>query len=603
MTNLNGLFYIVTKKILHSLSRLSGLVCCLLLYSLTAAQTNITQPCARSIVGLGQDSITWSATPCANFEGYIIYASDDTNSPLLPIDTINNVAQLGYIYPNTGEIPRYYRIAMLCGGSIAVSSIIVSNQRPITPNIRSVSIVNNVPILSWYQSPSPEVIGYQIYKENPYGSGNFFPYPNNQIQTGLSFTDVNSPDLLVRYALVAKSPCSEGLLGDGGPVDYSTGPHTSIFLEADIDPCTRVVSMNWNAYENWAEGVTAYEIWMGINGATPTVVGTTTNTSFSFMGAQDNDVLNFWVRALEKNQSNSALSNRINMSAAVNREMDFLQLTGISVEPTSQGLEISWRWDLDTDFANAVLQRKAETGVWENRLNISSQSTLDNDFLDTEVNTSENRYFYRLIATDACGNKDTSNVGASILLQGEAQDGFINHLYWTPLYFEYGTTHYYDFYKLIGGVENRIDNLSPTDSLYDDKANIRIEAEANSCYYLMAESRLQFPNGTVKFMFSRSNTVCLEQQAVLFFPNAFAPDGKNDRFRPLVAYGQTLQSYNLEIYNRYGQLLFKTADANAYWDGIFQGEAMPQGVYAYIARYTLADGRNEIQKGTVMLLR
>ena len=578
------------------------LVLGLFVQTLSNAQFSITQPCARSIVGLAQDSITWSATSCPNFSGYIIYASADTNSPLVPVDTILNVAQLGYIYPNSLEVPRFYRIGMLCGGSLNTVSIIVSNQQPITPNIRSVSIVNNVPVLSWYPSPSPEVIGYQVYKESPYGSGgNFlrYPDPSNQVLVnGLSFTDVNSTDLLVRYAIVAVSPCSQGILGDGLLSDYTTGPHTSMIVEATIDACTRRVSMSWNAYENWAEGVQEYEIWMSINGATAAVVGTTTNTSFDFTGAQDNDALEFWVRALEKNQSNAALSNRVNMVAAVNREMDFLQLTKVTVEPTSLGVELGWRWDTDTDFASAILQRRSNDSDWETRITISTQVAIDNGFLDTEVNTSEKQYFYRIIATDACGNKDTSNVAATILLKGEAQDAFINHLYWDPLYFEFGRTNYYDLYKSVNAIENRIGSLAPEDSTYDDKANIRVEAEANSCYYLIAESRLQFPNGTVKFAFSRSNTVCLEQQAVLFFP-----DGKNNKFKPLVAYGQTLESYSLEIYNRYGERLFSTTDETAAWDGSYKGEGLPQGVYVFIAHYTLGDGKKEVVKGSLMLLR
>lgn len=72
-------------------------------------------------------------------------------------------------------------------------------------------------------SPSPEVIGYQIYKESPYGSNNYFPYPTaNSITNGTSFTDASAVDLLARYAIIAVSPCNKSLLGLGDAVDGTT---------------------------------------------------------------------------------------------------------------------------------------------------------------------------------------------------------------------------------------------------------------------------------------------------------------------------------------------------------------------------------------------
>ena len=40
---------------------------------------SFSNPCARILVGGGQDSVTWVAQPCANFGGYVIYATADIN--------------------------------------------------------------------------------------------------------------------------------------------------------------------------------------------------------------------------------------------------------------------------------------------------------------------------------------------------------------------------------------------------------------------------------------------------------------------------------------------------------------------------------------------
>lgn len=69
-----------------------------------------------------------------------------------------------------------------------------------------------------------------------------------------------------------------------------------------------------------------------------------------------------------------------------------------------------------------------------------------------------------------------------------------------------------------------------------------------------------------------------------FLPSAFSPngDGLNDLFRPtLVNYEQ----FEMEIYNRWGELLFKSTDASIGWDGTYKGEVVPNGVYTYYMIY------------------
>jgi gliding motility-associated-like protein len=562
-------------------------------------------PCARILSGIGQDSITWTATPCGNFEGYIVYASADTLSPLLPIDTLSNPLQTGYRNANSGELIRYYRIAMLCGGTIVTTSAIVSNSRPITPNLRSVSIVGNSPVLSWYASPSPNVIGYQVYKENPYNSGNFFPYPsNNQIVNGLSFADVGSSSLLVRYAIVALSACNAGLLGEGNALDGTTGPHSSMFLEAKIDSCTRNISLAWNAYENWADDVDFYIVKLSRNGGPAQALDSVTNTSFVYTNAQNGDLLEFWIEAKEKNQSNNAISNRAQISVNVNRPMDYLYLTAVTIDAATQKPQLSWRWDIDTDFGSASIERRSDTtAAWENISVINTIATEANTFIDASADAASLRYFYRISATDACGTTTISNSGATILLQGDVKEGFINQLNWTSLYFDNAVPNEYDIHKLVNSTNTRIATVSDTDSTYNDRVNVNIEAESNSCYYIVAEGIISLPGNPPRYLFSRSNTVCLQQNAILWFPNAIAPDGENREFRPVAGFGSTLQSYSLQVYDRYGAIVFETNDVSTPWTGTKGGQALPQGVYAYIARYTQADGKLGLQKGTVLLLR
>lgn len=564
----------------------------------------IQNPCARILSGLGQDSITWDATPCANFSGYVIFASQDSLSPLLAVDTVTNPIQNGYIFANPGETARFYRIGIICGSTVSLS-IIVRNIRPVTPDIRSVNIVNNIPVLSWYPSSSPEVSGYQVYKENPYGSGNFFPYPaNNQIVTSTSFVDVSASDLLVRYAIVAVSPCNSGLLGEGNALDGTTGPHSSIIVTSKIDTCTRRITLDWNPYENWREGVDFYIIHLRRNNGQDQPLDTLSNTTFVFEDALNGDVLEFWIEAKEKNQSNTAVSNKLRMVINVNRPMDFLYLTNITIDAATQKPIISWNWDTDSDFGFATLyRRKDTTGVWNAIQSINSIGSSNNSISDLTAAADSNRYYYKIIATDNCGTEISSNIGSTILLGGNTREGFINRLNWTDFDFELASLDAYKIHKVVNLIDQNLASLPENQNIFFDEIDISKQAEANSCYYIVAEAGLSIQGAASRLLESSSNIICLEHQAILWYPNAFIPDGKNNVFKPAVALSNTISSYSLQIYDRNGGRIFESTDVQTGWDGKKGGELLSQGIYAYIVRFTLSDGSQHSQDGTVMLIR
>ena len=92
-----------------------------------------------------------------------------------------------------------------------------------------------------------------------------------------------------------------------------------------------------------------------------------------------------------------------------------------------------------------------------------------------------------------------------------------------------------------------------------------------------------------------------------WLPNAFSPDnnGKNDIFRP-VTQRNTLDPYQLLIYDRWGQLIFKSSDPNEGWDGTYKGQPCQAGSYSYFLQYRVAEiNSSEIAtlRGMVSLIR
>ena len=86
-----------------------------------------------------------------------------------------------------------------------------------------------------------------------------------------------------------------------------------------------------------------------------------------------------------------------------------------------------------------------------------------------------------------------------------------------------------------------------------------------------------------------SDTVCADNCPVYNLPNVFTPnnDGVNDFFRPFGDY-KYIESVEMEIFNRWGNLIFKTNNPDILWDGTNQKSKLPcsDGVYYYICKYT-----------------
>lgn len=83
----------------------------------------------------------------------------------------------------------------------------------------------------------------------------------------------------------------------------------------------------------------------------------------------------------------------------------------------------------------------------------------------------------------------------------------------------------------------------------------------------------------------KSNTVCVDVCLNYELPNTFTPnsDKINDRFIPIKV-DATIEKVNMQIFNRWGQLIFETEDPMINWNGkdMKSNKLVPSGVYYYI---------------------
>ena len=87
-----------------------------------------------------------------------------------------------------------------------------------------------------------------------------------------------------------------------------------------------------------------------------------------------------------------------------------------------------------------------------------------------------------------------------------------------------------------------------------------------------------------------------------FIPNSFTPnsDGLNDTFTVIASY---IASYEIVIYNRWGEQIFKSNDIRSGWDGTYKGECSPPGVYYYHINTKSFKGKNKRMYGNLHLVR
>lgn len=88
-------------------------------------------------------------------------------------------------------------------------------------------------------------------------------------------------------------------------------------------------------------------------------------------------------------------------------------------------------------------------------------------------------------------------------------------------------------------------------------------------------------------------------------PNAFSPngDGLNDDFKPVT---DCSLPFSMQVYNKWGAIIFSSEDVTVGWDGRFEGQEAPSGNYSYIIFYTVTLNDKtfeESHKGSFKLIR
>lgn len=100
------------------------------------------------------------------------------------------------------------------------------------------------------------------------------------------------------------------------------------------------------------------------------------------------------------------------------------------------------------------------------------------------------------------------------------------------------------------------------------------------------------------------NLVMEQTTSDIYVPNVFSPNGDqiNDIFLPVITIDR-IHNYSLNIYDRWGTLLFETSDLNSGWNGVYRQTHMEPAVYSYLIQYYTCDHKRIIKSGDLTLVR
>lgn len=466
-------------------------------------------------------------------------------------------------------------------------------QPPAQPVIDSVSLdVNGNAIIGWNLSPSPDADEYVVLQ----GTGTVDTargINNTMLATSISGNSGSVPFSV--YAVDScNNPSAPGI------------PHSTIYTTAIFLLCDKSIQLNWNAYSYWPNPA-EYEILVSVNGGAESIAGITTALVFNDTNLVSGSFYCYRVRARESGAGlRTSTSNKVCVTPIFPPPPAYSYIRSVSVIGSSI---VQVRAYVDAAAAAIagyrLLRSTSPTGPFTVVASHTASSSTNIIFYDQSAQPDLFTYFYRVNSIDSCNNVVLqSQISNTILLSGFAEPEYTNSLNWTPYASWPGSVDHYNLYIRINGVLSNVplytfysgDPFSYLDTVIDD-----VFSNGEFCYVIEA---IEGSGNPYFFLDSaRSNEVCLNQDPAIFIPNAFHPGGGlNEIFYPSNGFVDT-KTYSLDIFNRWGEVIFHTGDPRIGWDGSTNGKSAPEAVYIYKLKAEKADGTPIEKVGSVTLIR
>jgi len=502
-----------------------------------------------------------------SYDAYIINFNDGSPEVQVPKGTL---ATSNHTYTTSGN-----KTISVRGKDVNADDNCGSNTLPVAalavlpaPFINELNVINATTIRVDFAS-APNVL-YRL--EVATNSNTIFQLAQNVYNTSTATVGSIRPDdnyYCVR--LGAFDPCNNVTV------------YSNIICSANFDAVAQNNQNNLTWTTN-SSGVTNFSI-----GRDGLLFGSTASTTFI-----DNNVVckTEYCYQLTSNYANGSSSiSLIKCVTAFSTDIP-TSINNATAQVASNGVDVEWQQDPAFHPVEYNVFRKQGSG---NLQLIGKSSTPD--FFDNTYQT-EDEFCYQVNYHDVCDNNALTGIEiCPIRLSGNLTPENFSSLTWSSYSGWTGGVNQYivEKYNSQGQLLQAV-TIGPATTTFLD-SDIDPNEQVNR-YVIKADANQAGLGQAI------SNEIVLVKEPKLFYPTAFTPDRQgpveNEIFR---VFGQYIAQFEMQIFNRWGELLFSTTDMEMGWNGTFRGKDQPEGTYAFIARLTDLSGNSFTRSGSVVLLR
>ncbi len=562
----------------------------------------------------GDIILSWgtpASNNCGAFVQYTIYGSSvGPNGPFDSVVAVTSQAATTYALTNYLAVSNTWYFYMTttynCPGSTSLQSDTVSTNGPATPQIINVTVTPaGKAVINWAPDPSPQTSFYILYYYLPNGNASTaIDTIYGRLNTTTVDPLVSANDTSWTYTMAAADSC-------GNVSSYTTIWHNTILAHGSITECQRNLTISWNKYNHWPQGVLRYEIWVSTNLGPDSLVASTDSSTFIYHydNFNDGDSLNVFVRAISAADTTvTSNSNTIGIHALIVQPPAYIYLTNLTVDAANH-VDVTWTVDTIAQLVLYNVNRGNDTTDFGSLLSFPVPDPLLHfqSYIDSTGSPQNNPYFYNLVALDSCQNQYIAPYGETVNLQGILYEYYVAQLKWNNFVLKNATVLHYNLYRDMGTGYQLIQTFQPGVNLYYDSLQQFLNSQGTFCYRIEAvyDINLPTPSNYHDTLSSFSNVVCVIHRPIIYIPTAFSPGsnvGENTTFKPTIIYGAP-QGYSMTIFNRWGGIVFESNTLALGWDGTDHGKEATMGGYGYVIQFTADDGVQIQKQGIVMLIR
>ncbi len=496
-----------------------------------------------------------------------------------------------YVTPDNKYVKLIVTDSLGCHASKTRTLHIHDTLAPVHPGISYVTLLpdNETIGIHWKEYSNPDFLSYRLFKDS---AGYFLLQRFRQVRDTAWYTKPFTAGARQNFCFALRTEDSCNILNDFGI------SHCTILTEVETLPQTPfVLRLKWTPYSGWLN-LKHYEVYRSVDGSPFRLLGMVKPWELEYYdSALCDKAYTYYVVAVNQ----EGLRSRSNESTGRPHYIYHLSAVPVQLATVEDSRQVFLRWKDYVYFIRGGkyhVQRAGENGY------VEIGNTHVPYFMDQNARVNERSYTYRIVYKDHCGIQGTAaEEGTTIFLRGQLSKGNAR-LTWTP------------YRGWVAGVSDYVVQLRNSGGAFQTRAVVPGDSLAWTDFDIVNDSKdslvyrvLAIRNGLAGDT-SFSNYAILIPDSRLFAPTAFTPngDGINDRFgaRSIFIVRKTTQpkkAFLLEVYNRWGQLVFYTQNPDAEWDGTYLGAPCPDGAYAFRVKGVGFDGVLHVTEGTLQLIR